>query len=59
MGICVGRKQVNNIEKLVSCEVNTKARGDGYETKHTGFVRHLKRSQLHHERGGKKNMQIS
>lgn len=59
VGTCVGGKQVNNIEKLVSCEVNTKARGDGYETKHTGFVRHLKRSQLHQNGVGKGDMQIS
>lgn len=42
--VCVGGKQVNNIERLVSCEVNTKASGDRDERKHTGFVRHLKRS---------------
>lgn len=51
----MGVKQVNNMEGLVNSEVLTKARGDMDETRHWGFVRHLKRSQ---QRQSGKYMQI-
>lgn len=43
--LCVDVKQVNIVEKLLNCEALTKTKGGRDETRHEGFIRHLKRSQ--------------